>query len=60
MWQNIEHDGYIHTVPIQDTHNHLASKECWCQPEVEEEFKLIVHHSADGREQFETGERKPS
>lgn len=60
MWQNLEHDGYTHTVPVHDTYNHLASKKCWCAPEVDEEFKLIIHESADGREKFETGERKPS
>ena len=60
MWQNIFHGTYYHTVPVGDLHAHIPSKECWCDPEVDEEFKLIINQSADQREKFETGERKPS
>lgn len=34
------------------------SPECWCQPR--EVDGVLVHNSADGREAFETGERRPS
>lgn len=35
---------------------------CWCNPTVEpeEDGEIVVHNSADGRERYETGERKSS
>lgn len=57
-----------HVSPIDDLRPHLTTKYsetgelCWCRPEVQEleDRTLIIHNSMDGREQFETGERKPS
>jgi hypothetical protein len=50
-----------HVVPIDDLREHStdSDKPCWCKPE-EEEDGVIVHNSMDGREKFETGERKMS
>ncbi len=49
----------IHVVPVGDLREHDDSTECWCRPE--EKHPLVwVHNSMDGREAFETGERKPS
>jgi hypothetical protein len=31
---------------------------CWCRPE--DDDGVIVHNSMDGREKYETGERKAS
>lgn len=48
-----------HVVPINDLREHCSDGEqCWCKPR--EEDGVIVHNSMDGREKFETGERKLS
>lgn len=54
-------DGY-HVIPLDDLKEHDDNAGCWCGPEVEEEDegRVIVHHSMDGREAFENGERLPS
>lgn len=54
-------DGY-HVIPVDDLRDHCDSKHCWCGPDVEdeEEGRVIVHHSMDGREAYESGERLPS
>lgn len=49
-----------HIVPRGDIREHDISPDCWCQPEYHEFEDLYLHHSADGREDFETGKRKPS
>lgn len=49
-----------HVFPINDLREHqVDGGDCWCHP-VEDEDGVIVHNSMDGREKFETGERKPS
>jgi hypothetical protein len=51
----------VHVLPIDDIREHEASMSCWCRPTEDDETDgLFVHHSMDGREQFETGERKAS
>lgn len=56
----------IHIVPIGDSRDHVASEACWCSPEEDpddNEYGLapvFIHNSADGREAFEQGLRKPS
>ncbi len=49
-----------HVYPINDLREHSTDtdKPCWCKPR--EEDGIIVHNSMDRREEFETGERKPS
>ncbi|MGA0608834.1 hypothetical protein [Caldimonas sp. KR1-144] len=50
-----------HVVPLGDLREHDANMRCWCKPTQDaEEPALFVHHAMDGREAFETGERKPS
>jgi len=54
-------DNTIHVVPVGDLREHLSSKDCWCNPTEDEECpEIYIHHSMDGREAFETGERKPT
>lgn len=49
-----------HVYPENDLKEHLLDGcKCWCNPE-EDEDGVIVHNSMDGREDFETGKRKPS
>lgn len=50
----------LHVVPVNDLREHStdSDKACWCKPR--EEDGVIVHNSMDGREAFETGERKLS
>ena len=61
MWINLVFKGYTHTLPLEDIRDHeVGNTGCWCDPDVDDEFKLVVHNSADGREKFESGERRPS
>lgn len=55
----------IHVVPVNDWREHEIDKECWCCPTLDDgdEYgyeKIYIHHSMDGREQFEEGKRLPS
>jgi hypothetical protein len=43
--------------PIDDLRPHDDGMACWCEPTDDE--GVIVHNSADGRELYERGERKP-
>ena len=50
-----------HVYPLDDLREHVtdtAEGTCWCNPTEDED--LLIHHSMDGREAFETGERQPS
>lgn len=49
-----------HVVPIDDLRDHEPDKACWCRPTLneEEDGDVYIHHSLDGRELYETGERK--
>lgn len=49
-----------HVLPIDDLREHEETADCWCEPELDHERMIAVHNSADNREAFETGERKPS
>ena len=51
--------GYTHVVPVDDLKNHRYD-DCPCDPEIDTEDEVVVHHSFDGREEFEEGGRKPS
>ena len=53
----------VHITPINDLREHEYTTTCWCQPSVEEPLcvkwkpltwgRLVIHHSADGRELVE-------
>jgi hypothetical protein len=45
---------------LNDLREHVEDATCWCKPRVDEELNLVTHNSADNREAFETGERKPT
>jgi len=47
----------IHVVPLNDLREHVAQTDCWCNPtpDMEESF-VILHHSLDQRERYESGE----
>lgn len=58
-----------HITPSNDIKPHIeVGDSCWCKPETREEFNdvglllgwIVIHNAADGREDFETGKRKPS
>lgn len=49
-----------HVVPVNDLREHELTPECWCKPTPDEEHDVWTHHALDGREAFETGERKMS
>jgi len=52
-------DGHIHVVPHHDNHPHILSRaHCWCKPDYDEEENVVMHNSADGREDYETGKRR--
>lgn len=48
----------IHIIPINDLREHAISSSCWCNPDIEDDGDMIVHNSMDGREHYETGERR--
>ena len=49
----------IHVYPLNDLRDHVVEgKTCWCDPEYDEEHDVLIHNSLDGREDYETGERK--
>ncbi len=48
-----------HVYPLDDLREHVVEgRNCWCCPDYDEEYDILVHHSLDGREEYETGERK--
>ena len=55
-----ENGSYFHAIPKNDLFPHVLShKDCWCKPTRDEDNEtIIVHHSADGREEYEDGRRK--
>lgn len=61
-WQRDHGGGQpTHVYPLNDLREHeTEGVDCWCNPEVDDDGQLITHNSLDGREKFETGERKPS
>lgn len=51
----------LHVYPLDDLREHVIEgygEKCWCGVRVDD--GIVVHTSADGREDFETGKRKPS
>ena len=60
---SVQDDLIWHVVPVDDIREHSDHKcrgECWCHPKIVEEGAsyIVVHNSADGREAYETGQRK--
>ena len=49
-----------HIIPCDDLWDHSLDADCWCCPNLDEEYWVATHQSADGREDFEAGRRKPS
>lgn len=50
-----------HVVPCNDTRLHKLCHTCWCEPDVDAEDPfMLVHESADGRENYEIGLARPS
>jgi len=53
-------DEVTHIIPVGDVRAHELTIHCWCWPKPDDEEPLImIHNSADGREQYEGGYRKP-
>lgn len=57
-WLVIEGSLGNHVVPLDDLKEHDVDGACWCHPTDDE--GVLVHHSMDGREKIETGERLAS
>lgn len=53
-------EGTWHVVPLNDLREHDPSETCWCHPTLDDDTydDVYIHHSMDGRELYETGERK--
>jgi hypothetical protein len=48
----------VHVIPLGDLREHDASVKCFCHPTPDDDDeRVILHHSLDGREAFESGER---
>lgn len=53
--------NYMHVYPLNDFREHETDgRDCWCGPRIDDEDGIVVHNSLDGREHYETGERKPN
>lgn len=61
-WKVDKVPDYIHVYPLNDLKDHvIEGPDCWCHPEPDHIYpNVIVHNSMDGREQYETKERKPN
>lgn len=55
-------ESVLHVVPVNDLREHSLAPDghCWCNPRVECDGSVYVHNSADGREDYEEGRRKPN
>lgn len=44
-----------HVIPLDDEREHITDTSCWCDPsqDIDGDEYLFVHHSLDGREQWE-------
>lgn len=51
-------DDRYHVYPLNDLREHIIEGECWCG--AYDDDGVIIHNALDGREKFETGERKRS
>lgn len=55
-------DDTWHVVPLNDWREHDPNADCWCRPTLLDDEEtagdVYIHHSLDGRELYETGERK--
>ena len=49
----------FHIVPLDDWREHELRLACWCHP-ARDDDGVVIHHSMDGREAYERGERRPS
>ncbi|MBN3777419.1 hypothetical protein G3O06_07625 [Burkholderia sp. Ac-20345] len=59
-WRVVRLNGKRHVIPRGDLREH-APNGCSCNPTADDEDPDVIVHSAfDGREAFETGERKVS
>jgi hypothetical protein len=55
-WKTEDFDTYVEVVPLDDTKEHFAGDECWCDPKTTQDDNarpVISHNSADGREKYE-------
>lgn len=43
----------LHVLPRNDTHEHVESVKCPCNPKVENDGRLIIHNAYDKREILE-------
>ena len=60
MWINLVFEERVHTLPLDDTKEHVVNGECWCGAAYDPEYNTVTHNSDDNREAFERGERSPS
>lgn len=49
---------FRHVVPCGDLKRHQLDPVCWCRPTIDDEDEtMLIHNSADGREEYEQGRR---
>jgi hypothetical protein len=56
-WIVLETERGNHVMPNDEQHSVVR---CKCRPEYDDDARAWVHNSFDGREDFESGKRKPS
>jgi hypothetical protein len=58
MTEQIQDSGSdIHIVPLNDLREHWLTRRCWCKPTPDmDDQSVVLHHSLDQRERYESGE----
>ncbi len=56
MWEVVETETEVHTMPVNDIRIHYTSESCPCSPYKEPGGKRMayMHHAFDAREFYET------
>lgn len=62
----VDPDSIGHVEPVGDLREHVTDErgQCWCKPAVElvdgGRGWIVIHNALDGREDYETGRRRPT
>lgn len=48
-WKSTDYDTYVEVIPAEDSREHYAGDECWCNPvtELDNSRPLIIHQKFD-------------
>lgn len=54
-WERCGTAADVHVVPVKDLREHTETRDCWCHPDLVNEWRtvVVVHNALDGRELVE-------